>query len=140
MNKAKEERTMFKDFLKRKHDALVAKAGLAMADRATTRPSGYVKAGLCLGFIGARVLMPSVAAAADLPWQGPLESVVSSINGPVAKAICLVAICVSGVMMALGEGGPMGRKAGQLIFGISLAAFAATIVSDLFGDGFDGNA
>lgn len=129
---------MLKGFLKKKCDAVVAKAGLVMANSQEVKPTGYVKTGLVLGFVGAKVLMPEVAAAADLPWQGPLESVVSSINGPVAKAVCLVAICVSGVMMAMGEGGPMGRKAGQLIFGISMAAFAATIVGDLFSGGFNG--
>ncbi len=68
------------------------------------------------------------AFAASLPWEGPLEMLAESLTGDLAKTVCAAIVCVSGIFIALGEGGPFGRVAGRLIFGLALAIGAMNIV------------
>lgn len=56
-----------------------------------------------------------------MPWDGPLEELRSSITGKAAKSICAITVCITGVMIGMGEGGQAGRKALQLICGLALA-------------------
>ena len=65
------------------------------------------------------------AAGSGMPWEGPLETIVDSIQGPVAKAIGVAAIVVTGLGLAFGEGGGGMRKMLWVVFGLSIA-FAAT--------------
>jgi type IV secretory pathway VirB2 component (pilin) len=37
-----------------------------------------------------------------LPWEGPLQTLQTSLTGPVAKAIGVIALAVSGGMLAFG--------------------------------------
>ena len=65
------------------------------------------------------------AAGSGMPWEGPLQTIVDSIQGPVAKAIGVAAIVVTGLGLAFGEGGGGMRKMLWVVFGLSIA-FAAT--------------
>ena len=51
------------------------------------------------------------AAAANggqpLPWEGPLNQVLASFTGPVAKALCILSIVLIGFGFAFSEGGGM---------------------------------
>lgn len=76
--------------------------------------------GLIIGYFIFLASEPNIAAAA-LPWEGPLEELKSSITGTVAKAICAIVVCVTGVMIGMGEGGQAGRVALRLVFGLALA-------------------
>jgi type IV secretory pathway VirB2 component (pilin) len=57
------------------------------------------------------VALPNTARAAaanggqPLPWEGPLNQVLASFTGPVAKALCILAIVVIGFGFAFSEGG-----------------------------------
>lgn len=84
--------------------------------------------GLMLGFMAYSIVEPSVASAA-LPWEGPLEELKASITGTVAKAICAIVVCVTGVMIGMGEGGAAGRIALRLVFGLALAIGFMQIIS-----------
>ena len=76
----------------------------------------------------ALLCIPSSAFAA-LPWESPLEQLNSSLTGPVAKAVCTMVVCCSGVFLAVGESGPAGRLVGSLVFGLALAFGFAQIIS-----------
>lgn len=43
-----------------------------------------------------------VANAQALPWEGPLQTLQTSLTGPVAKAIGVIALAISGGMLAFG--------------------------------------
>ena len=84
--------------------------------------------GIFLGLMSFKVLAPDAAYAA-LPWEGPLEELEESITGTVAKVITAIVVCVSGMMIAMGEGGAAGRLALRLVFGLALAIGFMQIVS-----------
>ena len=84
--------------------------------------------GLVLGYMAFKAFAPEAALAA-LPWEGPLEELEESITGTVAKVITAIVVCVSGLMIAMGEGGAAGRLALRLVFGLALAIGFMQIVS-----------
>ncbi|MDD2462794.1 MAG: TrbC/VirB2 family protein [Desulfobulbus sp.] len=74
-----------------------------------------------------------LAAGSGMPWETPLNMILNSITGPVAKVIGAIAIAATGLALAFGEGGGGFRKILQIAFGLSIA-FTATS----FGIGFFG--
>jgi len=66
------------------------------------------------------------ASSAGMPWEGPLNKLVSSLTGPVAKAVGVFAIVAVGFGMAFSEGGSGMRKALWLVLGLAIAFSAAT--------------
>jgi type IV secretion system protein VirB2 len=89
------------------------------------------------------VAIPNTARAAaanggqPLPWEGPLNQVLASFTGPVAKALCILAIVVIGFGFAFSEGGGLRRILG-LLLGVSIAVTATSFGVTFFG--FDGGA
>lgn len=81
-----------------------------------------------------KIFMLSVMAypnttLAALPWEGPLVQLQTSLTGPVAKAVCAIVVCCSGLFVALGEAGQFGRLCGRLVFGLALAVGFMQIIS-----------
>jgi type IV secretion system protein VirB2 len=72
-----------------------------------------------------------------LPWEGPLNQILASFTGPVAKALCILAIVVLGFGFAFSEGGGLRRILG-LLLGVSIAVTATSFGVTFFG--FDGGA
>jgi len=107
---------------------------------------GYRQRPLLLSFaVGAVSLFASprnahAAAAgggAPLPWEAPLAQVLASFTGPVAKALCILAIVVLGFGFAFSDGGGLRRVLG-LLLGVSIAVTATSFGVTFFG--FDGGA
>ena len=73
------------------------------------------------------------AAGSGMPWEGPLEQILDSISGPVAKAIGVMAIIVTGLGLAFGEGGGGMRKMLWVVFGLSIAFAATTFFLSFLG-------
>ncbi|WP_434152211.1 TrbC/VirB2 family protein (plasmid) [Methylocaldum gracile subsp. desertum] len=71
-----------------------------------------------------------------LPWEGPLEKILASVQGPVARVFILIAIVVTGIMMAFGEHGSGFKKVMGIAFGGSIVLGAVSFVSTLFGAAF----
>ena len=75
------------------------------------------------------VLMASgdaaLAAGSGMPWEAPLQRILESIEGPVAKVVAVVIIIVTGLSLAFGDMGGGLRRLIQIVFGLSIA-FAAT--------------
>ncbi len=65
------------------------------------------------------------AAGSGMPWEAPLQRILESIEGPVAKVIAVVIIIVTGLSLAFGDMGGGLRRLLQIVFGFSIA-FAAT--------------
>jgi type IV secretory pathway VirB2 component (pilin) len=77
----------------------------------------------------------STGGGQPLPWEGPLNQVLSSFTGPAAKALCILAIVLLGFGFAFSEGGGMRRILG-LLLGVSIAVTATSFGVTFFG--FDG--
>jgi type IV secretion system protein VirB2 len=65
------------------------------------------------------------AAGAGLPWEAPLERILESIEGPVAKVIAVLIIIITGLSLAFGDMSGGFRRLIQIVFGLTIA-FAAT--------------
>jgi type IV secretion system protein VirB2 len=81
------------------------------------------------------VLSGSAIAATQtgLPWEGPLETIKNSLTGPIAFYISLIAIAITGSVLAFGgnlEG--FAQKAVYLALGISVTVFASNLLSSAF--------
>lgn len=73
------------------------------------------------------------AAAGDaMPWEGPLQKIMDSISGPVAKVAGVIAIVIAGLGIAFGESGSGVRKLFQVVLGLAIAFSAASIVASLY--------
>ena len=65
------------------------------------------------------------ASSAGMPWEGPLDRLLQSLTGPVAKAVGVFAIVGLGFGIAFSEGGSGLRKALWVVLGLAIA-FSAT--------------
>lgn len=84
-------------------------------------------------FIGLSV-EPVFASAADgsMPWEGPLQKIMDSISGPVAKICGVIVIVIAGLGIAFGESGSGVRRIFQIVFGLAIAFSAASIIASLY--------
>lgn len=90
------------------------------------------------GFLTAFALLMIIpdlahAAGSGMPWEGPLEQIVNSITGPVAKAVGTLAVIASGVAIAFSEGGSGVRRFAWAGFGLSVVFAATSFFLPLFG-------
>ena len=67
----------------------------------------------------------SLAAGANMPWEAPLQSILNSVQGPVAKIVAVIIIIVTGLSLAFGDTSGGFRRLIQIVFGLSIA-FAAS--------------
>jgi type IV secretion system protein TrbC len=67
---------------------------------------------------------PALAQSGAAPWEGPICVIARSLSGPVAKAVAVIAIVITGLMIAFGELGGVFKSLLGLVFGISFALLA----------------
>jgi type IV secretion system protein TrbC len=79
------------------------------------------------------IAAPAHAAGSGMPWEGPLEQVVDSITGPVARAAAVIAIVIAGVTIIFSEGGGGVRKLAFVGLGIAIMFAAVSFFLDFFG-------
>jgi type IV secretion system protein TrbC len=97
-----------------------------------SKMSNYLAAG-----IAALTLLPAraFAAGSGMPWEAPLQSILDSIEGPVAKIIAVIIIIITGLTLAFGESSGGFRRLMQIVFGLSIAFAAASFFLSFFGFG-----
>ena len=76
---------------------------------------------------------PAYASGSGMPWEGPLEQIVDSITGPVARAAAVIAIVIAGVTIIFSEGGGGVRKLAFVGLGIAIMFAAVSFFLDFFG-------
>jgi len=85
---------------------------------------------------GAALVMAAPAWASSsgtaMPWEAPLTTIMNSLAGPVAKAIGVIAIVITGLGFAFAEGGSAMRKGIGIVFGLAIAFTATTFVTSFF--------
>jgi type IV secretory pathway VirB2 component (pilin) len=77
----------------------------------------------------------SHAAGSGMPWEAPLQSILDSVQGPVAKIIAVMVIIVTGLTLAFGETSGGFRKLIQIVFGLSIAFAASSFFLTFFSFG-----
>jgi len=71
----------------------------------------------------------------NLPWEGPLTTLVTSLTGPVAYAISVIAIVALGATLAF-AGGEMGETMKRLLhvgIAVCCVVFAAQVMTSFVG-------
>lgn len=91
--------------------------------------------GISAFLIYALLVSPAYAAGSSMPWEAPLQSVLESIEGPVAKIIAVIVIIVTGLSLAFGDAGGGFRKLIQIVFGLSIAFAASSFFLSFFSFG-----
>ena len=49
------------------------------------------------------IAAPAHAGGSSMPWEAPLQSILESIEGPVAKIVAVIIIIVTGLTLAFGD-------------------------------------
>jgi type IV secretory pathway VirB2 component (pilin) len=75
---------------------------------------------------------PAYAAGSNMPWEQPLNQILESIQGPVAKVISVIVTIVTGLTLAFGESSGGFRRLIQIVFGLSIAFAASSFFLTFF--------
>ncbi|MBP2657926.1 MAG: conjugal transfer protein TrbC [Firmicutes bacterium] len=108
---------------------------------------GFVKSNkkelLQVGFMAVTVFGPTLlqggceAATSELnssmPWHNGVSTLTTELAGPLPKIAGVIAVALSGAMMAFGEMQGMTKKSIQVVFGLGIAISAASLVSVVTG-------
>ncbi len=84
------------------------------------------------------VMTAAQAAGSSMPWEGPLESILESIQGPVARIVAVIIIIATGLTLAFGDTSGGFRKLIQIVFGLTIAFAASSFFLSFFS--FSGGA
>ena len=104
-----------------------------LRSRARPAAQGRLLAALLLFLAGT-----AQAAGSSMPWEGPLQSILESIQGPVARIIAVIIIIATGLALAFGDPSGGFRKLIQIVFGLSIAFAASSFFLSFFS--FSGGA
>jgi type IV secretion system protein TrbC len=74
---------------------------------------------------------PADAAGSNMPWEQPLNQILESVQGPVAKVLSVI-IVITGLTLAFGETSGGFRRLIQIVFGISIAFAASSFFLSFF--------
>ena len=72
------------------------------------------------------------AAGTNMPWEQPLQQILDSIQGPVAKIVAVIVIIMTGLTLAFGESAGGFRRLIQIVFGLSIAFAASSFFLSFF--------
>ena len=88
-----------------------------------------MSAGVCL------IATAAGAAGSNMPWEQPLNQILQSVEGPVAKIIAVIIIIVTGLSLAFGDTSGGFRRLVQIVFGLSIAFAASSFFLSFFSFG-----
>ena len=78
---------------------------------------------------------PAYASGSSMPWEEPLQKILESIEGPVAKIVAVIIIITTGLALAFGDTSGGFRKLIQIVFGLSIAFAASSFFLTFFSFG-----
>ena len=96
------------------------------------RLAASVDSGLLFPAIMLTTVGTARAAGSSMPWEGPLESILESIQGPVARIVAVIIIIATGLALAFGDTSGGFRKLIQIVFGLSIAFAASSFFLTFF--------
>jgi type IV secretion system protein VirB2 len=95
--------------------------------------SALMHAAVCALVVG--MATSAHAAGSGMPWEEPLQQVLESVQGPVAKIVAVIIIIVTGLTLAFGESAGGFRRLIQIVFGLSIAFAASSFFLSFFSFG-----
>lgn len=106
-------------------------------NRKSRPPARADLSGALAWLASAALLLPLSARAAGsgMPWEEPLQKVLESVEGPVAKIVAVLVIITTGLALAFGETAGGFRKLVQIVFGLSIAFAASSFFLSFFSFG-----
>lgn len=96
---------------------------------ARTAVSTATSAAFCL------LSAPAWSAGSNMPWEQPLNQILLSVEGPVAKIVAVIIIIVTGLSLAFGDSSGGFRRLIQIVFGLSIAFAASSFFLSFFSFG-----
>jgi type IV secretory pathway VirB2 component (pilin) len=94
-----------------------------------------VIATIALITLAALLCAPAWAAGSNMPWEQPLNQILQSVEGPVAKIMAVIIIIVTGLTLAFGDTSGGFRRLIQIVFGLSIAFAASSFFLSFFSFG-----
>ena len=86
--------------------------------------------------LGATLMaVPAWAAGSGMPWEAPLQQILDSVQGPVAKIVAVMVIITTVLSLAFGESSGGFRRLIQIVFGLSIAFAASSFFLSFFSFG-----
>ena len=98
-------------------------------------PRRTVTSTAVLALLSTAVAPAAWAAGSNMPWEQPLQQILQSVEGPVAKIIAVIIIIITGLTLAFGETSGGFRRLIQIVFGISIAFAASSFFLSFFSFG-----
>lgn len=86
---------------------------------------------LVMAVVPAVALAAPAGAGADMPWTGPLQSLLDNLSGTTARILGALAFVVGGAIWAFTRHEEGAKRFGQAIVGIAVMVGAANIVGSL---------
>lgn len=81
------------------------------------------------------IAAPAWAGGSGMPWETPLQAIVDSVQGPVAKVVGVIIIVITGLTLAFGDTSGGFRRLIQIVFGLSIAFAASSFFLSFFSFG-----
>jgi len=91
-----------------------------------------LRAAIASALIGLILCGDAWAAGSGMPWEDPLQQILESVQGPVAKIIAVIIIITTGLSLAFGETSGGFRRLIQIVFGLSIAFAASSFFLSFF--------
>ena len=88
---------------------------------------------LLISFIIFFIPLNAWATSSGMPWEAPMNQILTSLTGPWLKFGSVVAIMSTGLALALGETSGFLRKLIMLVLGLSIACAASGWGLSFFG-------
>jgi type IV secretion system protein TrbC len=85
--------------------------------------------------LAAVIATTASASGSGMPWEEPLQQVLESVQGPVAKIVAVIIIITTGLTLAFGESSGGFRRLIQIVFGLSIAFAASSFFLSFFSFG-----
>ena len=86
-------------------------------------------------FVNLALGRAAYASGSSMPWEQPLQQILQSIEGPVAKIVAVIIIIATGLSLAFGDTSGGFRRLIQIVFGLSIAFAASSFFLSFFSFG-----
>ncbi|AXJ94501.1 TrbC/VirB2 family protein [Sphingomonas sp. FARSPH] len=104
--------------------------------RNLTRARRHAASAVALVTINVVMVPAAHASGSSMPWEAPLQKILESIEGPVAKIVAVIIIIIAtGLALAFGDTSGGFRKLIQIVFGLSIAFAASSFFLSFFSFG-----
>ena len=96
----------------------------------------HIATAVSVTFVSLAMAPAAHASGSSMPWEAPLQSILESIEGPVAKIVAvIIIIIVTGLTLAFGDTSGGFRRLIQIVFGLSIAFAASSFFLSFFSFG-----